>query len=49
VLTQTHNRILTPALAAASDPVAGFPELHKAVSSVVTVIDRYAARGGLTA
>jgi hypothetical protein len=35
-LTQTHNRILTPTLAAASDPVAGFPELRTAVSNVVS-------------
>ena len=38
VLTQTHNRILTPALAAATDPLADIPDLHRAVNNVTTVL-----------
>jgi len=49
VLTQAHNRILTPALAATTDPLTDFPDLHKAVNNVKTVIDRYATRQGLAA
>jgi hypothetical protein len=49
VLTQTHNRILTPALAAANDPLADFPHLHKAIANVQTTIDRYSQQQGLTA
>ena len=49
VLTQTHNRILTPALAAATNPVADFPDLHRAVNNVTAVLDRYATQEGLAA
>ena len=49
VLTQTHSRILTPALAAANDPLADFPHLHKAIDNVKTTIDRYAQQQGLAA
>jgi hypothetical protein len=49
VLTQTHNRILTPALAAANDPLVDFPHLHKAIDNVTTTIDRYSQQQGLTA
>ena len=49
VLTQTHNRILTPALAATTDPLADFPDLHRAVNNITTVINRYATREGLAA
>ena len=49
VLTQTHDRILTPALAAASDPLADFPRLHQALDNVQTALDDYAKRQGLAA
>jgi hypothetical protein len=49
VLTQTHNRILTPALASATDPSANFPRLHRALDNVQTAIDDYAKREGLAA
>ena len=46
VLTQTRARLL-PALAAATDPTADFPRLHKALDNVQTVLDDYAERQGL--
>jgi len=49
VLTQTHTRLLTPALAAATDPLADFPQLHRALHNVQTVLDDYAYRQGLAA
>ena len=49
MLTQTHNRILTPALAAATNPVADFPDLTRAVNNVKSVLDRYATQEGLAA
>src|SRR5450631_4228985 len=49
VLTQTHARLLSPALASASDPAADFPRLHRALDNVQTVIDNYAERQGLAA
>jgi hypothetical protein len=49
VLTQTHNRILTPAIAAANDPLTDLPHLHHAINNVKTVIDRYATQQGLAA
>ncbi len=49
VLTQTHNRIITPALAAANDPLTDFPRLHRAVHNVRTALDEYARREGLAA
>lgn len=49
VLTQTHNRILTPALAAANDPLTDFPHLHHAIDNITTAIDRYATQQGLAA
>ena len=49
VLTQTHHRILTPAIAAANDPLTDFPHLHKAIDNVKTTIDRYTQQQGLTA
>ena len=49
VLTQTHARLLSPALAAASDPVADFPRLHRALDNVRTTLDDYAKREGLAA
>ena len=49
VLTQTHNRILTPAIAAANDPLTALPDLHRAINNVKTVIDRYATQQGLAA
>jgi hypothetical protein len=49
VLTQTHERLLTPALAAANDPLADFPRLHRALDNVHTALDEYATREGLAA
>jgi hypothetical protein len=49
VLTQTHNRILNPAIAAANDPLTDLPHLHHAINNVKTVIDRYATQQGLAA
>jgi hypothetical protein len=49
VLTQTHNRILTPAIAAANNPLTDLPHLHHAINNVKTVIDRYATQQGLAA
>ncbi|HUH80594.1 MAG TPA: hypothetical protein VLZ06_04640 [Solirubrobacteraceae bacterium] len=49
VLTQTHERLLTPALAAATNPLADFPRLHRALDNVQTALNDYATREGLTA
>jgi hypothetical protein len=49
VLTQTHARLLTPALASATDPAADFPRLHKALDNIQTVLNHYAERQGLAA
>ena len=49
VLTQTHERLLSPALAAASDPLADFPHLHRILDNVQTALDNYAKREGLAA
>jgi len=49
VLTQTHERLLSPAVAAASDPLADFPRLHRALDNVRTALDNYAKREGLAA
>ena len=49
VLTQTHARLLTPALASATDPLADFPRLHKALANVRAALDDYAQREGLAA
>jgi len=49
VLTQTHERLLSPALAAASNPLADFPRLHRALDNVQTVLHDYAKREGLAA
>ena len=49
VLTQTHTRLLTPALAAATDPLADFPHLHRTLDNVKTALDDYAKRQGLAA
>ena len=40
VLTQTHNRILTPALAAANHPLTDLPHLHRAIGNVKTALTR---------
>ena len=34
VLTQTHERLLGPALAAANNPLADFPHLHRTLGNV---------------
>jgi hypothetical protein len=49
VLTQTHERLLTPALAAATNPVADIPHLHRLLDTVRTTLDDYAKREGLAA
>jgi hypothetical protein len=49
VLTQTHARLLTPALASATDLSADFPRLHRALDNVQTALDDYAKREGLAA
>ena len=49
MLTQTHARLLTPALASATDPLADFPRLHKALANVRAALDDYAEREGLAA
>ena len=49
VLTQTHTRLLSPALGAATDPLADSPRLHRALDDVQTVLDDYAKRQGLAA
>ena len=49
VLTQTHTRLLSPALAAATDPLADFPRLHRTLDNVQTALDHYAERQGLAA
>ena len=49
VLTQTHTRLLSPALAAATDPLADFPHLHRTLDNVQTALDEYAERQGLAA
>jgi hypothetical protein len=49
VLTQTHERLLTPALAAATDPAAQFPRLRRALDNVQTTLADYAKHEGLAA
>jgi hypothetical protein len=49
VLTQTHARLLSPALAAAIDPLADFPHLHRTLDNVQTTLNDYAKRQGLAA
>ncbi len=49
VLTQTHARLLSPALASARAPTADFPHLHRALDNVQAALDDYAKRQGLAA
>ena len=49
VLTQTHERLLSPAIAAATDPAAEFPRLRRALDNVRGALDDYAKRQGLAA
>jgi hypothetical protein len=49
VLTQTHERLLSPALAAASNPLTDFPRLHRALDNVQTALHDYSKREGLAA
>jgi hypothetical protein len=49
VLTQTHARLLTPALASTTGPTADFPNLHRALDNVQAALDDYAKRQGLAA
>jgi hypothetical protein len=49
VFTQTHARLLSPALAAASDPLADFPHLHRKLDQLQDALDDHAQRQGLAA
>jgi hypothetical protein len=49
VFTQTHTRLLTPALAAATDPLADFPRLHGKLNQLQSALDDHAQRQGLAA
>jgi hypothetical protein len=49
VLTQTHARLIRPALAAASDTLADLPELRRKLDQLHTALDNYAVRQGLAA
>jgi len=49
VLTQIHTRLLIPAVAAATNPLADFPRLHRTLDNVQTALDDYAERQGLAA
>ncbi|MGP0051942.1 MAG: hypothetical protein ACLPZR_24315, partial [Solirubrobacteraceae bacterium] len=49
VLTQTHARLLSPALASTTDPTADFPHLHRTLDNVCAALDDYAKREGLAA
>jgi hypothetical protein len=49
VLTQTHARLLSPALASTTDPTADFPQLHRTLDNVRAALDDYAKREGLAA
>ena len=49
VLTQTHSRLLGPALAAASDPLADFPRLHEKLNQLQAALVDHAHRQGLAA
>jgi hypothetical protein len=49
VLTQTHTRLLGPALAATADPQARFPALHRKLDQIRALLDDYARREGLAA
>ena len=49
VLTQTHARLLSPALASTTDPTADFPQLHRALDNVQAALDDYAKHQGLAA
>ena len=49
VFTQTHTRLLGPALAAASNPLADFPRLHQKLNQLQSALDDHAQRQGLAA
>jgi hypothetical protein len=49
VLTQTHTRLLGPALAATADPQTDFPALHRKLDQLQNLLDDYAKRQGLAA
>ncbi|MGH3182206.1 MAG: hypothetical protein ACRDOE_09925 [Streptosporangiaceae bacterium] len=49
VLTQTHTRLLSPALAATIDPLTGIPHLRRKLDQFQTLLDDYARREGLAA
>lgn len=49
VFTQPHTRLLAPALAAAHDPLADFPGLHRKLNQLQDTIDDHAHRQGLAA
>ena len=47
--TQTNARLIRPALAAASDPLADLPELRRKLDQLHTALDNCAVRQGLAA
>ena len=49
LFTQTHARLLTPALAAAHHPLADFPHLHRKLNQLQNALDDHAHREGLAA
>jgi hypothetical protein len=49
VFTQTHARILGPALAATVNPLTDIPELRRRLDQLHTALDDYARRQGLAA
>jgi hypothetical protein len=49
VFTQTHARLLTPALAASRDPLTDFPHLHRKLNQLQDALGDHAQRQGLAA
>ena len=49
VITQTHARLLSPAIASATDLTADIPRLHRALDNVQAALDDYAKHQGLAA
>ncbi|HSS23810.1 MAG TPA: hypothetical protein VLL82_05270 [Mycobacterium sp.] len=49
LFTQTHTRLLGPALAAAADPLADFPRLHRQLNQLQAALDDHAQHQGLAA
>lgn len=49
VFTQTHTRLLAPALAATIDPTTDFPQIHRRLEQLCAALDDHAKRQGLAA